>query len=146
MNLLDQLNNAANPAGLVMEAAKGLIARILPDPAQQAEAQRKLAELQQSGELRGMELKLSAILAEASSTDTWTSRARPTFLYVMYVILLLLVLGAIVGIWWPAQVFQAADNLAKLLNALPEQLWWLFGTGYLGYTGARTWEKAKGKA
>jgi hypothetical protein len=146
VNLLDQLNSAVNPAGLVMEAAKGLIARIWPDPAQQAEAQRKLAELQQSGELRGMELQLSAILAEANSTDTWTSRARPTFLYVMYAILLLLVMGAIVGIWWPAQVFQAADNLAKLLNALPEQLWWLFGTGYLGYTGARTWEKAKSKA
>jgi hypothetical protein len=145
VNLLDQLNSAVNPAGLVMEAAKGLIARIWPDPVQQAEAQRKLAELQQSGELRGMELKLSAILAEAGSTDPWTSRARPTFLYVMYLILLLLVMGAIVGIWWPAQVFQAADNLAKLLNALPEQLWWLFGTGYLGYTGARTWEKAKGK-
>ena len=140
MSLLTQLN----PAGLVMEAAKGLIARIWPDPVQQAEAQRKLAELQQSGELRGIELQLSAILAEASSADPYTSRARPTFLYVMYAIITLLVVGAILGIWWPVQVFQAAENLGKLLGALPEELWWLFGTGYLGYTGARTYEKRAG--
>jgi hypothetical protein len=140
MSLLTQLN----PAGLVMEAAKGLIARIWPDPAQQAEAQRKLAELEQAGELRGIELQLSAILAEANSADPYTSRARPTFLYVMYAIILLLVVGAILGIWWPVQVFQAAGNLSKLLSALPEELWWLFGTGYLGYTGARTYEKRAG--
>ena len=140
MSLLTQLN----PAGLVMEAAKGLIARIWPDPAQQAEAQRKLAELEQAGELRGIELQLSAILAEANSADPYTSRARPTFLYVMYAIIMLLVLGAILGIWWPVQVFQAAENLTKLLSALPEELWWLFGTGYLGYTGARTYEKRAG--
>lgn len=140
MSLLDQLN----PAGLVLEAAKGLIARIWPDPAQQAEAQRKLAELEQTGELRKMELQLSAILAEASSADPWTSRARPTFLYLMYALILLLVFGAIVGIWWPEHVFRAAENLTKLLGALPDQLWWLFGTGYLGYTGARMFEKRKG--
>ena len=140
MSLLTQLN----PAGLVLEAAKGLIARIWPDPAQQAEAQRKLAELEQAGELRGIELQLSAILAEANSADPYTSRARPTFLYVMYAIIMLLVLGAILGIWWPVQVFQAAENLTKLLSALPEELWWLFGTGYLGYTGARTYEKRAG--
>jgi hypothetical protein len=29
-------------------------------------------------------------------------------------------------------------------NALPEPLYALFGTGYLGYTAARAWGKAKG--
>lgn len=140
MSLLDQLT----PTAIVADVAKGLISRLWPDPAQQAEAQRKLVELQQTGQLREVELQLSAILAEANSADPWTSRARPTFLYLMYALISLLVVGAIVGIWWPAQVMQAADNLNKLLAALPEQLWWLFGTGYLGYTGARMWEKGKG--
>ena len=31
-----------------------------------------------------------------------------------------------------------------LLAALPESLYALFGTGYLGYTAARQWVKAKG--
>jgi Holin of 3TMs, for gene-transfer release len=141
-NLMDSIS----PASIIGDVAKGLINRLWPDPAQQAEAQRKLIELQQTGELRGMELELAAILAEANSADPFTSRARPTFLYVMYTIIMLLVFGAIVGIWWPVQVFQAAENLTKLLAALPEQLWWLFGTGYLGYTGARTFEKSRGAA
>lgn len=141
-NLMDSIS----PASIIGDVAKGLINRLWPDPVQQAEAQRKLIELQQAGELRGMELQLSAILAEANSTDPFTSRARPTFLYVMYTIIMLLIVGAILGIWWPTQVFQAAENLTKLLAAIPEQLWWLFGTGYLGYTGARTFEKSKGAA
>jgi len=62
----------------------------------------------------------------------------------MYGVVLLCVLGAIIGIWWPAHVFQAAENLGKLLNAIPESLWWLFGAGYLGYTGARSVDKWRG--
>ena len=55
-----------------------------------------------------------------------------------------LLIGSIIGIWWPAEVFQAAENLSKLLNAVPESLWWLFGAGYLGYTGARSFDKWRG--
>jgi len=47
-------------------------------------------------------------------------------------------------IWWPTHVFQAAENLNKLLGAVPESLWWLFGAGYLGYTGARSFDKWRG--
>jgi hypothetical protein len=91
-----------------------------------------------------MQVTLSAILAEANSADPWTSRARPTFLYVIYGVIMLCVLGSIIGIWWPQQVFQAAENLNKLLGAVPESLWWLFGAGYLGYTGARSFDKWRG--
>ena len=33
---------------------------------------------------------------------------------------------------------------AAYLHAIPEPLYMLFGTGYLGYTLARTWGKARG--
>ena len=49
-------------------------------------------------------------------------------------------------LWWPTHVFQAAENLNKLLGAVPESLWWLFGAGYLGYTGARSFDKWRGPA
>ena len=43
---------------------------------------------------------------------------------------------------------QAADAIARgmsaYLNGLPEPLYALFATGYLGYTAARAWGKAKG--
>ena len=38
---------------------------------------------------------------------------------------------------WPTHVFQAAENLNKLLGAVPESLWWLFGAGYLATPGAQ---------
>ena len=53
-------------------------------------------------------------------------------------------LSIILSIWWPEQVFQASKNLSSLLGAIPESLWWLFGAGYLGYTGARTFDKRWG--
>lgn len=128
----------------LLDAGSRLLDRLIPDPTEREKA--KLALLQAEGQLalQEMQVSLSAILAEASSSDPWTSRARPTFLYVIYGMILLCVLGAIVGIWWPAHVSQAAENLNKLLGAVPESLWWLFGVGYLGYTGARSLDKWRG--
>lgn len=45
-------------------------------------------KMQQEGEFKQIETQLSVILAEAKSNDKWTSRARPGFLYVIYVIIL----------------------------------------------------------
>lgn len=128
----------------LFEAGARLIDRLIPDPAEREKA--KLALLQAEGQqaLQEMQVSLSVILAEANSQDPWTSRARPTFLYVIYGVILLSVIGSIIGIWWPAEVFQAAENLSKLLNAVPESLWWLFGAGYLGYTSARSFDKWRG--
>ena len=103
-------------------------------------------EMQQKGELEAVAQQLSAILTEANSADPWTSRARPTFLYVMYLIILLCVVGGVLSIWWPADVLTAADGMAALLRAIPTELYTLFGMGYLGYTGARTFDKWRGQA
>jgi hypothetical protein len=119
----------------------GLIDKLFTSDKEREEAKARLLELQQTGELRALELQMSAILAEANSTDPWTSRARPMFLYLMYAVIGLCVGGGILGIWWPDSVTVAAQNLTNLLGAIPEDLWWLFGAGYLGYTGARSFDK-----
>jgi hypothetical protein len=121
-----------------------LIDNLFETEEEKAAAKAKLLALEQRGELAAMQQQLSAILAEAKSADPWTSRARPTFLYVMYVVIALTFLGGIIGIWWPVEVAQAAENIARLLAAIPESLWWLFGAGYLGYTGARSFDKWRG--
>jgi hypothetical protein len=123
-----------------------LLDRLIPDP--QAREQAKLALMQAENQqlLEELRLQLSVILVEAQSPDPWTSRARPTFLYLIYSIIATEVVGSIIGIWFPEQVFQAAKNLKDLLSAIPSDLWWLFGAGYLGYTGARSFEKTRGVA
>jgi hypothetical protein len=117
--------------------------KIFPDPVERDKV--KLALLTQEGRqaLDEMGVQISVILAEANSNDRWTSRARPAFLYVMYVVIGLCFIGGIIGIWWPDQVTTAAQNINNLLGAIPEEMWWLFGTGYLGYTGARSLDKMR---
>lgn len=132
--------------GGLLDIGKSIISKIWPDPAVQAEAQLKLAELAQNGELKELEIRMSAILAEAQSSDPWTSRARPSFLYVMYIIILMSIPVGIVSVFRPDEALRFAQGMTAFLAAVPDSLWALFGAGYLGYAGARTYEKAKGKA
>lgn len=131
-------------AGPVAQLAGQLIDNLFETEEEKAAAKARLVALEQAGRLEAMKASLAAILAEAESTDPWTSRARPTFLYIMYLVILLTVAGGIVGIWWPDEVGIAAGNIRSLLGAIPDSLWWLFGAGYLGYTGARSFDKWRG--
>ena len=93
-----------------------------------------LAKLQMQMEMqaqdaisREVEAAGQNIRAEAQSGDKYTSRARPTFLYICNLIILCNFL-----------IFPLAGR--KPID-FPEPLFWLFGSVMLGYTGARTWEK-----
>lgn len=121
-----------------------LIDKVIPDPEARDRAKLELLKLETSREVDSIQAQLSAILAEAQSTDPWTSRARPAFLYVMYALLLWAIpMGMIAGIR-PELAEAIARGITAYLNGLPEPLYALFGTGYLGYTAARTWGKVKG--
>ena len=136
-------------AGAVSGIAKpffSLIDNLFTSDEERAEAKRKLLEMEMKGDLDATKAALSAIIEEARSKDPWTSRARPSFLYVIYLVILLCIFGGIVGIWWPDHVATAATNITNLLNAIPDMLWTLFGVGYLGYTGARSYDKGRGTA
>lgn len=89
--------------------------------------------------------RVSVMLAEASSQDKWTSRARPAFLYNFYFILLALVIFApLFGVFFPEEMKQFYVNVTAGFGAIPKALWWTFSAGYLGYTGARQYGKLKG--
>jgi hypothetical protein len=120
------------------------IDRLFPDPEQKARAQLELIRMQQDGEFKKVEQQLSAILAEANSSDPWTSRARPSFLYVFYFILIfLIIIAPALGVFFPDRMTAFFANVGLGFAAIPEELWWTFGAGYLGYAGARTIEKSK---
>lgn len=122
----------------------GIIDKIIPDPKARDEAKLKLLALQGSQDLEQVKTQIAAILAEAQSTDPWTSRARPSFLYVMYTILLWSIPMGLIAAVEPKMANDIAAGMNAYLSGIPEPLYALFGTGYLGYTAARSWGKARG--
>jgi hypothetical protein len=122
----------------------GLIDKIIPDPKARDAAKLELLKLQGSQDMEQIRTQLSAIVAEAQSTDPWTSRARPSFLYVMYALLLWAIPMGLIAAAQPSMAKDIASGMNAYLAGIPEPLYALFGTGYLGYTVARSWGKAKG--
>lgn len=118
--------------------------KIWPDPEEAARAKAALLQADQAGRLDEMKVQLSAILAEAQSADPWTSRARPSFMYVMYVLILWSIPMGMLSVFSPGAADALIRGMTGYLAAIPEALYALFGTGYLGYTVARQWGKAKG--
>ena len=121
-----------------------IIDKIIPDKEARAKAKIELLALEGSHELKQIEARLSAIVAEANSKDPWTSRARPSFLYVMYAMILFGLPMGVLAAFSPQTSQDIGNGITSYLRGLPEELYALFGTGYLGYTAARQWGKAKG--
>ena len=121
-----------------------IIDRVIPDKEARDRAKLELLKLEGTQEIEQLRTRMSAIVAEATSTDPWTSRARPGFLYVMYVMILFALPMGLVGAFRPEAAQGIAAGINGYLNGLPEPLYALFGTGYLGYTVARQWGKARG--
>lgn len=134
----------AFPIAALFNIGSEILDRVLPDEAARAKAKQEMFELQQRGEMDLLQTKMSAIVAEATSPDPWTSRARPSFLYVIYLMILLAVPMGILSAFDPVAAENIIKGMRGYLAAIPDPLWALFGTGYLGYAGLRQWGKVKG--
>jgi Holin of 3TMs, for gene-transfer release len=102
--------------------------------AQQLEVKRDEIEAARDEALA--EIQSRNITAETTSEDPYVRRARPTFLYVM-----------ILGIAFSIIIFPILNLFAHkglLMVPIPDAYLQLFGVSFLGYTGARTWEKTRG--
>lgn len=132
--------------GGIFSVGSKLIDKLIPDPEQKANAQLKLLQLQQSGDLDEMKTQLSAIIAEAQSSDPWTSRARPTFLYVVYILLLWSIPMGGLTIFYPDAAVSFTAGFKGWLAAIPEPILTLFGVVMTGYVAGRSWEKVRGAA
>jgi hypothetical protein len=129
---------------LISPLAK-MIDKIIPDPEARNKAKLELLKLEGSQEMDALKTQMAAIVAEAQSVDPWTSRARPSFLYVMYAIILWALPMGLIAAVKPEMAAGIANGMNAYLRGIPDSLWALFGTGYLGYTAARQWEKANGR-
>lgn len=131
-------------AGGVGDLVKKVVGTFKLDPTVKAQIEAQLEE--KKFELAKMDADLESkladiqgqnIRADAQSGDKFTSRARPAFLWVITL-----------GVFMAVIVFPII-NLIKggppLVLDIPTPFLNLFELGFLGYTGARTMEKIKGK-
>ena len=130
--------------GGLLKLGGSLIDRLFPDEEEKAKALLELRKLEQSGQLEELKIQMSAILAEAQSSDPWTSRARPSFLWVMYILILASIPMGVLSYFRPEAAVGIAEGMKHWLDAIPDDLWMVFGVGYLGYTGARSFERSRG--
>lgn len=128
----------------ILELGGKLIDKLIPDPAAKAKAQFDLLQLQQQGEFKDEENRFSAIIAEAKSEDKWTSRARPSFLYVVYILLLASLPMGLLSAVSPDTAIAIATGMRAWLEAIPSSIIELFQWVMLGYIGGRSFEKVKG--
>ena len=89
---------------------------------------------------------MKAIITEAQSSDPWTSRARPSFLYVVYVLILFSLPMGLISAFSPETAKDIATGMREWLSAIPASIVDLFTFVMLGYVGARSVEKVKGAA
>jgi hypothetical protein len=121
-----------------------IIDKVIPDKEAREKAKLELLRLEGTQEMQLVQARLAAIVAEAQSADPWTSRARPSFLYVMYAMILFALPMGLIACFSPQAARDIGSGITSYLDGLPEPLYALFGTGYLGYTVARQWGKAQG--
>jgi len=133
-----------DPLSAAFDLGGKVLDKVLPDKGAREAAKLKMMELKQQGEFKTIETKMSAIIAEAKSADPWTSRARPSFLYVIYIMILASIPMGILSAFSPDTATAIAKGMQSWLAAVPAELWTVFGVGYTGYTVSRSaWDKKK---
>lgn len=120
-----------------------LLDKVIPDPVERDKAKAALLQQQQAGEFKELDARMGAIVAEAKSKDPWTSRARPSYLYVMYVMILMSIPMGILSAFHPDMAEQIIRGVGRWLHAIPPAMWATFGAGYVGYTVSRSGDKAR---
>jgi hypothetical protein len=137
---------ALDPMTAGMDLIGKAIDRFVPDPSARDAAKLAMYQAEKAGDMDSVKVAMSAIIAEAGSADPWTSRARPSFLYVVYILLLAGLPMGILSAFNPAAAVAVAAGFKAWLSAIPDSLYLLFGTVMTGYGVQRTIEKVKGAA
>ena len=122
------------------------IDRIWPNPEDKAKAEAMMMTATADSAVRQLQAAQAVMLAEAQSSDPWTSRARPSFLYVVYVLILMSIPMGVLFAFRPDTANAVIAGFHGWLAAIPDNYIQLFGVVLLGYSASRTVEKVKGVA
>lgn len=125
----------------VSKLLNSTIDKIWPNPADKAKAEAIAISSAASAAIAQLEAAQSVMRAEAMSADPWTSRARPSMLYVFYILILAAVPMGIVAAVSPDTAANIAKGFGAWLSAIPAAITDLATYVMLGYIGARSWDK-----
>lgn len=125
----------------IFKAVDTVLDKIIPDAAERDNYKMKMREMEFKGQFRELDAAMSNILAEAKSEHAAVALARPMFLYVIYIFILSAIPMGIYYAYDPTNAAEVAQGVKEWLDAIPDQLYYLFGVGYLGYTKKRSDDK-----
>lgn len=120
------------------------IDKIWPNPEDKAKAEAQTMIAAADAQVTLLKQQMSIALAEAQSGDKWTSRARPSFLYVMYLMILFGIPMGFLAAFNPELAKNVEAGLQGWLAAIPSDLWSVFGWSFGAYALARSGDKAGG--
>lgn len=120
-----------------------VIDKIFPDKTEAERIKNEYLKFQMSGNLEELKTILAPFLAEAQSQDKWTSRARPSFLYVMYCFILFAIPIGILSVFNPESAKMIAEGAKMWLSAIPDYLWGVFGASFAVYSISRSYDKGR---
>lgn len=125
----------------IIKLGSEIIDKVIPNPEERDKAKLEFSRLAQAGELEYLKASMSAILMEAQSQDKWTSRARPSFMYVMYIMILTAIPMGILNIFEPEMAKHMMEGVKLWLLAIPAALWTTFDICFTGYSVLRSYDK-----
>lgn len=126
----------------IIELLKTAADRFIPDTNKRKEAKEALDHLTVSGDLEFRTKGQEIAAHEAKSDDKWTSRARPSFLYILYFYLLLAPVFGLFFMIDPVRAGNAVKGMELFLAAIPDQMWQVLWICFGVYGVARSTDKA----
>lgn len=122
----------ALPLMAVLDLGAKILDKFIPDPKAKAEAQQKLLEMHQKGELEELNAAMNVIVAEAKSEHVLAATWRP---------ITMLVFVAIIANNYILAPYLTAMFGVGLTLEIPTDMWDLLKIGLGGYVVGRSMEK-----
>lgn len=122
------------------------IDKLVPDAGQRAELQLRALEMEKTGHLKELESYLALLSTEAASNDNYTRRARPTALYIIYVLMCWGLFCSVVAVVSPEKAELMQRVFIGFFEKMPGDFYDMVMVMFGIYSGARTFEKIPGRS
>lgn len=125
----------------IISSINKIIDKIFPDAETREKAKLELGNIESYREIKELESRLTLLAVELNSSDKFISRARPTFMYVFYLIILAGIPIGALGVYDQSLATIFCNSVKSWLSTMPHEFWVTFDIGYTGYIIGRSYDK-----